>query len=269
MATCRMRCLRHRVGGYADSVAIGNGSKLITEIERLRMEIARREGESSDEERELERHAADLRAAFQQEQIRPQELMRSYMATVRALANAVEARAGYTSRHAERATAYALEIVRALGISLPDPAKVEFGFLLHDVGKVAIPDTILFKPSALTDEEQALMRQHPVIGSRIVRGIDFLGGAADVVRSHHERWDGQGYPDRVAGEQIPLAARVFAVADVLDALTTERPYRPASSFAVAREIITREAGAQFDPRVVAAFNSIPDLTFERIRAEIR
>jgi ribonuclease P protein subunit RPR2 len=191
------------------------------------------------------------------------------MATVRALSNAVEARDAYTGKHAERVTAYALEIARALGIELTDNAEIEFGFLLHDIGKVAIPDAILFKPDALTEEEQALMRQHPLIGAHIVRGIDFLGAAADVVRHHHERWDGQGYPDGLSGEQIPLAARVFAVADVLDALTTKRPYRRASSLGVAREIITEQAGAQFDPRVVDAFNSIPDATFERIGARIR
>jgi ribonuclease P protein subunit RPR2 len=249
-------------------VAVGNETELIKEIERLQMELARRERESSDKQRELERYG-DLREAFRQERARSQELRRSYMATVRALSNAVEARAGYTGKHAERATAYALEIVRAPGISLSETDEIEVGFLLHDIGKVAIPDAILFKPGALTEEEQSLMRQHPSIGDEIVRGIDFLRGAADVVRSHHERWDGQGYPDGLIGEQIPVAARVFAVADALDALTTKRPYRPASSFTAARNIITRQAGAQFDPRVVEAFNSIADSTFERIRAQIR
>src|SRR5437764_2695202 len=187
------------------------------------------------------------------------------MATVRALSNAIEARRGHTSKHAERATAYALEIARALGISVSDTAEFELGFLLHDVGKIAIPDAILFKPGALTDEEQALMRQHPAIGADIVRRIDSLGAAADVVRFHHERWDGQGYPDGLAGEQIPLAARVFAVADVLDALTTDRPYRPAAGWGDARTEIRRFSGRQFDPTVVAAYDAIPDAEFERLR----
>jgi putative nucleotidyltransferase with HDIG domain len=249
-------------------MAVGNETELIQEIERLQAELARRERESSDKERQLERYAADLRETFKRERARSQELRRSYMATVRALSNAVEARDAYTGKHAERVTAYALEIARVLGISLSDAAEIEFGFLLHDIGKVAIPDAILFKPDVLTDEERALIEQHPVIGAQIIRGIDFLGAAADVVRSHHERWDGHGYPDGLVGEQIPLPARVFAVADTLDALTTERPYRRAASFDVAREIITGEAGAQFDPRVVDAFNSIADTTFERIGAEI-
>jgi HD-GYP domain-containing protein (c-di-GMP phosphodiesterase class II) len=149
-----------------------------------------------------------------------------------------------------------------------DMPRLEFGFLLHDIGKVAIPDAILYKPEALTDEERALMEQHPLIGAEIVGRIEFLAGAVEVVRSHHERWDGRGYPDGLAADEIPLPARVFAVADVVDALTTDRPYRPASSFAVAREMITAESGTHFDPRVVEAFNTITDERFERISAEI-
>jgi ribonuclease P protein subunit RPR2 len=113
------------------------------------------------------------------------------------------------------------------------------------------------------------MAQHPVIGAQIVRGIEFLAQAAQVVRHHHERWDGTGYPDGLAGEDIPLAARVFAVADVLDALTTDRPYRPASPLRIAREMINAESGAHFDPSVLEAFNSIDDETLLRIGAEIR
>jgi ribonuclease P protein subunit RPR2 len=250
-------------------VSVRSENELTEEIERLTSELARREREASDKERQLERYAADLRETFKQERERSQELRRSYMATVRALSNAVEARDAYTGKHAERVTAYALEIATALGIQLSETEEIEFGFLLHDIGKVAIPDAILYKPGALTDKERALMAQHPLIGAEIVRGIEFLGAATEVVRSHHERWDGGGYPDGLAGERIPVHARVFSVADVLDALTTERPYRPASTLAVAREMITDESGKQFDPGVVEAFNSIPDATFERIAAEIR
>ena len=146
---------------------------------------------------------------------------------MRALSNAVEARDAYTGKHAERVAAYGIEIARALGLARPDAPEMEFGFLLHDIGKVAIPDAILYKPSALTEEERELMARHPAIGAEIVGGIEFLEEAAKVVRSHHERWDGTGYPDGLAGEEIPIAARVFAVADVFDALTTDRPYRPA------------------------------------------
>jgi putative nucleotidyltransferase with HDIG domain len=241
-------------------VAVGNEAELAQEVERLRDELARREQESADRERQLERYAADLRETYKQERARSREL-------VKALSNAVEARDAYTSKHAERVTAYALEIARAHGTPLAETSEIEFGFLLHDIGKVAINDAILYKPGPLSDEEREAMRRHPVIGADIVRGIDFLGAAADVIRSHHERWDGGGYPDGLAGEQIPLAARVFAVADVFDALTTERPYRPASSLAEARATIISESGTHFDPQVVDAFASLPSEFFEQIRAE--
>jgi ribonuclease P protein subunit RPR2 len=191
------------------------------------------------------------------------------MATVRALSNAVEARDAYTGKHAERVTAYGMEIARALRSPAAEEPQIEFGFLLHDIGKVAIPDAILYKPGPLTDEERLLMAQHPSIGSEIVRGIEFLGEAVKVVRSHHERWDGTGYPDGLAGEEIPIAARVFAVADVLDALTTDRPYRPASPLHVARAMIVAQSARHFDPEVIKGFESIPDEVFERISAEIR
>jgi ribonuclease P protein subunit RPR2 len=249
-------------------VAVG-GEELLQEIERLRAELGRREKEAAAKERQLERYAADLRETFKQERTRSQELRRSYMATVRALSNAVEARDAYTGKHAERVTAYGMEIAHALDASLAANPQLEFGFLLHDIGKLAIPDAILYKSSALSSEERALMAQHPVIGAAIVHGIEFLANAVEVVRSHHERWDGSGYPDRLAGEDIPLSARAFAVADVLDALTTDRPYRPASSLSEARRMIVAEAGTHFDPRVVEAFNGIDDDTFRRIGAEVR
>ncbi len=241
--------------------------RLRDELARARSELGRHEHESTQHEQQLERYAADLRETFKRERSRAQQLRQSYTATVRALSNAVEARDAYTGKHAERVTAYGLEIARALGVPDSDLAELEFGFLLHDIGKVAIADAILYKPDALNDTERVLMAQHPVIGADIIRGIEFLKDASEVVRSHHERWDGHGYPDGLAGEAIPLAARVFAVADVLDALTTDRPYRPASPLSVAREMISAESGSQFDPRVVAAFNSIPNETFERIRRE--
>jgi ribonuclease P protein subunit RPR2 len=241
---------------------VSNEPELAREIERLRAELATRQRESEARERQLERYAADLRETYKQEKARAREL-------VRALSNAVEARDAYTSKHAERVAAYALELARALGTSLADRAEIEFGFLLHDIGKVAIKDSILHKPGPLSAEEHELMRHHTLVGADIVRGIEFLEPAAEVIRSHHERWDGTGYPDGLQGEQIPLAARVFAVADVLDALTTERPYRPASPLADARAAIASESGHQFDPAVVEAFNSIPEATLERIRTENR
>jgi ribonuclease P protein subunit RPR2 len=232
-------------------------------VASLRAKLNRLEREAATRERQLERYAADLREVFKQERTRAQELRRSYKATVLALANAVEARDAYTGRHAQRVAAYGLRIAQAAGIDV-DP-QTEFGFVLHDVGKVAVADAILFKPGPLTREERELMQRHPVIGSDILDHVDFLDEAKAVVRHHHERWDGEGYPDRLAGEDIPLAARVFAVADTLDALTTDRPYRAASSWAQARTVIHEHSGSQFDPAMVAAFDTVPDDAFARIR----
>jgi ribonuclease P protein subunit RPR2 len=232
-------------------------------VASLRARLARLEREAAARQSQLEHYAADLREVFKQERIRSQELRRSYKATVLALANAVEARDAYTGKHAQRVAAYGLRIAHAAGIEV-DP-QVEFGFLLHDVGKVAVPDAILFKPGPLSEPERALVRRHPEVGSEILRHIDFLDEAKQVVRHHHERWDGAGYPDGLAGKAIPLAARVFALADALDALTSERPYRAAISFAEARRQIRAETGAQFDPAIVAAYETVPDEAFARLR----
>jgi ribonuclease P protein subunit RPR2 len=218
---------------------------------------------------QLERYAADLRETFKQERARAEELRRSYVATVRALANAVEARDAYTGKHAERVAAYGLAIARAAGMSLADDPEVEFGFLLHDVGKVAVPDAILFKPEPLSPAERTVMERHAEIGWEILREIEFLGEAKLVVRHHHERWDGEGYPDGLAGENIPLAARVFSVADTFDALTSDRPYRPGMDVATARRIINEGDGTQFDPAAVEAFGKVTDAELEKIATEIR
>jgi len=238
-------------------------------VASLRAALERTERQAAARQTQLERYAADLREVFKQERARAQELRRSYMATVRALSNAVEARDAYTGKHAERVAAYGMVLAQATGLQVADSPQIEFGFLLHDVGKVAVPDAILFKSSSLTEEEYALVRRHPVIGSEILRDVDFLGEGKLVVRHHHERWDGTGYPDGLRGEQIPLAARVFAIADTLDALTTDRPYRKAIGWEEARKIICRAAGTQFDPAVVAAYDAIGDETFARLSDGVR
>jgi HD-GYP domain-containing protein (c-di-GMP phosphodiesterase class II) len=243
---------------------------LRTENRELRSTLAGYEQEAASQERQLQRYAADLRETFKQERSRAQELQQSYIVTVRALSNAVEARDAYTAKHAERVAAYGLAIARAMDLQLADDPVTEFGFLLHDVGKVAITDGILHKPGPLTAAERSVMEQHPVIGARIVADIPFLAGdAAAVVRSHHERWDGGGYPDGLTGSDIPLSARIFSVADVLDALTTTRPYRTASPISEARARIVAAAGTHFDPTVVAAFGSVPDDVFADIGARVR
>ncbi|MDP2710031.1 MAG: HD domain-containing phosphohydrolase [Solirubrobacteraceae bacterium] len=247
---------------------MGTDKQLQQQIAALDAELAQRVREAAEKELQLERYAADLRETFKQERARAQELRRSYMLTVRALASAVEARDAYTGRHAERVAAYGLRLAEAYGLRLGDEPEIEFGFLLHDAGKVAVPDAILFKPGPLTSAERLIMQQHPVTGWEIVRDIEFLGAARDVIRHHHERWDGGGYPDALAGEEIPISARIFAVADTLDALTTDRPYRQASTLARARVIIRQGAGTHFDPAVIEAFERLPDEAIERIRQEI-
>jgi HD-GYP domain-containing protein (c-di-GMP phosphodiesterase class II) len=237
------------------------------QLTALRAELADVRAEAAAKSRQLERYAADLRDTFKAEREQRARLQESYMATVRALSNAVEARDAYTGKHAERVAAYGLVIARALGSPLADDPQIEFGFLLHDIGKVAVPDSILYKPGPLSEEEHALMARHPELGDRILREIEFLGEAKAVVRHHHERWDGDGYPDGLSGEDIPLAARVFSVADALDALTTDRPYRAAIDLASARAAIEAGAGTQFDPAVVAALGGVSDETLEGIRNE--
>jgi HD-GYP domain-containing protein (c-di-GMP phosphodiesterase class II) len=241
---------------------------LRVEVERLRAVLAQQEAQAAEKENQLQRYAADLRETFKEERARAQELRDSYFATVRALTNAVEARDAYTGKHAERVAAYALEIGAAVGQRWVGSPEIEFGFLLHDIGKVAVPDSILHKPEPLTPQERELIQLHPITGWEIVRQVDFLGAASDVVRHHHERWDGAGYPDGLKGDKIPLTARVFAVADTLDALTTTRPYRPASPISDARVLIHEARGTQFDPAIVDAFEGMPDEVFGRIRSEI-
>jgi len=237
-------------------------------LESLRAELEGQRRLAEAKEHQLQRYAADLRDTFVAERERAEQLRNSYVATVRALTSAVEARDAYTAKHTERVAAYGLELTRLIDPEMAANPQIEFGFLLHDIGKVAIPDGVLHKATHLSDAEKSLMRRHPVIGFEIVHGTEFLEDAAQIVRHHHERWDGTGYPDRLAGEEIPLAARVFSVADTLDALTTDRPYRPASSWDDARAEIRRFSGSQFDPTVVDAFEQIPDEQFARLRGAL-
>ena len=238
-----------------------------SELAALRAELEHQRTENAAKERQLDRYAADLRATSRRERQRARELSESYMATVRALAGAVEARDAYTAHHGDRVTAYGIELAAASGLEIADESELECAFLLHDIGKVAIPDGILFKAGTLDSHEREVMQRHPVIGEEIIREISFLEPARSLVRHHHERWDGGGYPDGLSGETIPLAARVFALADALDALTSDRPYRAAVGIAQAREVIESSDG-QFDPAVLDAFATIPDERIEEIRRSL-
>jgi ribonuclease P protein subunit RPR2 len=203
--------------------------------------------------------ARDVNAMYQAERERSRQLKEAldalrenYLATVRTLAFIVEAKDSSTREHLERTHDYARALARV--VTREDAGEeMSYGFLLHDVGKVGIPESILCKPGPLTEAEYEVMKTHPLIGVQIVAPIAFLGSAVDVIRCHHERWDGRGYPDGLAGEDIPLGARIFSVCDTFDAMTSDRPYRRAVPFDAAVEEIERCGGTQFDPEVVRAF----------------
>jgi cyclic di-GMP phosphodiesterase len=202
---------------------------------------------------QLRAYAADVRNSYLRERRRSQELKDSYLATVKALAAAVEAKDDYTGGHIQRVHGLGLMLAKTV---VPDEAadpQLSFGFLLHDIGKLAIADAVLNKPGPLDESEWELMREHPEHGARILAEVAFLDGALDIVRHHHERWDGNGYPDGLRGEEIPLWARIFAVVDTVDAVTSDRPYRPARSLGEALDELHAGAGAQFDPVCVEAF----------------
>jgi putative nucleotidyltransferase with HDIG domain len=176
-------------------------------------------------------------------------LERGYLETIRSLAAAVEAKDPYTSGHAERVAALAVEIGRELGLEGARLQALEYGGILHDIGKIGIPDAILSKRGSLSPAELELVRGHPRIGAEIVGGVEFLRDAVPAVRSHHERWDGTGYPDRLAGEAIPLVARIVNIADTFDACTSRRPYQEAIPADVVVAILEGLKGAQTDPSV--------------------
>ena len=196
-------------------------------------------------------------------------LYQNYRATLRALARALEARDVETAGHSDRVVAYSLRLGRELGLSHNELIALEQGALLHDIGKIGVRDSILLKPGPLTPEEWVEMREHINHGLRIISGIDFLKGAASVVGYHHEKYNGSGYPHGLRGEQIHINARIFAVADAFDAITSDRPYRAAASYMQARKEIIANAGTHFDLGVVNAFLKIHESEWRdsRITAE--
>jgi putative nucleotidyltransferase with HDIG domain len=212
-------------------------------------------------ERNLMRHTIESsRTRDLQEEVR-----RSYRATLEALLAALDTRDTETEGHSERVAAYTMLIAQQLNLSEAELLHIEHGALLHDIGKIGVPDHILYKPGPLTPEEWEVMKQHPVIGYKMCMKIEMLRPAAPIVLHHHERWDGRGYPYGLNGAEIPLGARIFAIADTLDAMTSDRPYRKALSFAQAREEIERCAGSQFDPELVRVFLELPEEQLRAIR----
>ncbi|HEY7400776.1 MAG TPA: HD-GYP domain-containing protein [Actinomycetota bacterium] len=176
-----------------------------------------------------------------------------YVAMMKSLARVVEAKDECTRGHLDRAQAYGLALARRVAPDLARRPATAFGFFLHDLGKVGIPEKVLCKPGPLTLDEWGVMRAHPMIGAQILEPFRFLAEAVSIVRHHHERFDGSGYPYGLAGTDIPLAARIFSVADCFDAMTSDRPYRAAMPVSAALEEIRANAGTQFDPEVTGAF----------------
>jgi putative nucleotidyltransferase with HDIG domain len=213
------------------------------------------------EEMVVER-TAQLQAALRQ-------IEGSYEDTLEALGAAIDLRDSETAGHSQRVCRYSLEIARAMSWSAKQLGSLARGAYLHDIGKLGVPDGILLKPGPLTADERTVMQRHVQIGFELVKGIPFLTDAAEIILTHHERYDGSGYPRGLKAEEILLGARIFAVADSFDAITSDRPYRRASPFEEGRETIQRKAGRLFDPQVVEVFSSIPAETWSTIARDQR
>jgi putative nucleotidyltransferase with HDIG domain len=196
-------------------------------------------------------HAEDLRA-------KQAELASLYLATIESLALAIEAKDPFTHQHIVRSQKYAVALAKEIGLDGDELQGVSTGALLHDIGKLGVPETILLKPGPLTNDEFDQIKQHPTIGAAILDPVEFPWPVLPVVKHHHERWDGKGYPSGLKGEEIPLTARIMAIADTYDALTSVRSYRGAMSHAKAVEVIRNGAGGQFDPTLVEVFLRIID-----------
>jgi putative nucleotidyltransferase with HDIG domain len=197
-----------------------------------------------------------------------QDLERSYDITLEAMGDALDLRDEETEGHSRRVTTYTIALAQAMGLEADELRVIARGAFLHDIGKIATPDSILLKPGKLSHKEMAIMKEHCERGYEMVRKIPFLREAAEIVYAHQERFDGTGYPRGLRGEEIPLGARIFAIADSLDAMTSDRPYRKGTTFAAATEEIVRCAGQQFDPQIVDVFLAMPNETWSELRTEI-
>lgn len=245
-------------------------------VERYKVQTTLEESlaESDAVRRQLDAYAVDLRSTYLAERARSvelasalEQLSQTYESTVRGLATAVEAKDEYTGGHLHRVSRYGMAITAVVAPGHARDPQFEYGFLLHDVGKLVVPDAILMKEGPLNEREWAMIRGHPDAGRTIIDSIPFLAGANEIVRSHHERWDGKGYPRGLHGEEIPLGARIFALADAFDAMTTTRPYRRAMSVDEARVELERGSGTQFWPEAIDAFMTIAIEDLDVVRDE--
>ncbi len=216
----------------------------------------------------IERNLTRRTLETKREDLLHEELQKTYRATMEALLAALNTRDTETEGHSERVAAYTMLMARQMGIEGDELTAIERGALLHDIGKIGVPDNILYKPGPLDDAEWVIMKQHPVVGYRMCMKVDMLRPAAPIVLHHHERWDGAGYPYGLSGDEIPLGARIFSISDTVDAITSDRPYRQGRSIEEAQAEIEKCAGAQFDPEVVKLFLSIPVEQWEQVRSAI-
>jgi response regulator RpfG family c-di-GMP phosphodiesterase len=229
-------------------------------VERKRLENEL-ENYRSHLEQMVEQRTRQLHAALKR-------VESTYDETLEALAAALDLRDNETAGHSHRVTLYCLEIAKAMGVPTDQLKQIARGAYLHDIGKIGIPDAILLQPRPLTAAEKMVMETHPRVGYDLVCRIAFLSGAAEIVLTHQEKYDGTGYPQGLVGDEIPLGARIFAVADTLDAMTSDRPYRRALPFATAREEIAQQSGQQFEPSVVTAFLSVPEEVWKKVSQEL-
>ncbi len=232
---------------------VGEGIKLLTLVEQQR-DLVRK---ITAEHQKLQRRETLLDVVVRE---RTKELEESYLQLKAAnrqalfgLAEAIEAKDPYTKGHCGRVAGYALVLAQAAGYPTDGLETLEFGAFLHDIGKIGIRDSVLLKPAALDEAEWSHMREHPVKGYEIASKIEMLRPIISAVRNHHERWDGAGYPDRLAGQQIPVAARIVAIADAYDAMATDRPYKAALPVEECESVLRKQAGKMFDPELVDVF----------------
>ncbi|HEY3139232.1 MAG TPA: HD domain-containing phosphohydrolase [Blastocatellia bacterium] len=207
----------------------------------------------------------ELRFANDELNVMLDALYRNYRATLRGLARTLEARDIETRGHSDRVVAYSIKLGKRLGLSPNELIALEQGALLHDIGKIGVPDSILLKTGPLTSQEWLIMREHVAHGLRIIADVEFLSGARFVLGQHHERYDGSGYPNGLRGDEIHIHARIFAVADAFDAITSDRPYRAAQGYEEACKEILANSGSDFDPKVVRTFLTIPEEEWDEIR----
>ncbi len=232
--------------------------RVVLENRNYRQKLERRVKERTREAEAQQREVARLNV----------ELQRSFEDTLQALVTALDLRDNETQGHSRRVAEYASLVAEKMGFADSDLLAIRWGAILHDVGKIGVPDAILRKNSSLTPEEQAEMRKHPEMGHKMLQHISFLRAGLDIVLCHHERWDGSGYPRGLSGEEIPLGARIFAVVDTLDAMTSDRPYRPAMPLEKAREEVRKHAGTQFDPQVAELVLSISAEAWQLARRKV-